>query len=88
MSQVTLDIGSTFIDVLNVQHILEDQLRLHSLGNVQVLPDGFSFRIFQGKLKYMLDIITWAVIDSSSTGSFVLLFLRSDGSSEYRIYWK
>ncbi|CAK9818275.1 Low-density lipoprotein receptor-related protein 1B [Anthophora quadrimaculata] len=49
MSQVTLDIGSTFTDELEVKHILEDQLRLHSLGNVQVLPDGFTFRIFQGE---------------------------------------
>ncbi|KAK9296799.1 hypothetical protein QLX08_009319 [Tetragonisca angustula] len=46
-SQVTLDIGSTFADESEMQHIIENQLQYHSLGNVQVRPDGFSFRIFQ-----------------------------------------
>ncbi|XP_017794098.1 PREDICTED: basement membrane-specific heparan sulfate proteoglycan core protein isoform X2 [Habropoda laboriosa] len=50
MSLVTLDIGSTFTDELEVQNILELTLRLHSLGNVKVRPEGFSFRIFQGPL--------------------------------------
>ena len=49
-SQVTLDIGSTFADESEVQHIIAKQLEFHSLGNVQVRPDGFSFRIFQGNL--------------------------------------
>ncbi|XP_076237453.1 uncharacterized protein LOC143181108 [Calliopsis andreniformis] len=46
-SQVTLDIGSTFTDELEVRNILENQLKYHSLGNIQVRPEGFSFRIFQ-----------------------------------------
>ncbi|KOX75587.1 Low-density lipoprotein receptor-related protein 4 [Melipona quadrifasciata] len=50
-SQVTLDIGSTFADESKVQHIIEKQLEFHSLGNVQVRPDGFSFRIFQAEGK-------------------------------------
>ncbi|XP_023290722.1 basement membrane-specific heparan sulfate proteoglycan core protein [Orussus abietinus] len=46
-SQVTLDIGSTFSDELEVREILERQLRVHSLGNIQVSPEGFTFRIFE-----------------------------------------
>lgn len=46
--QVTLDIGSTFTDELEVRAILEQQLQYHSLGSVQVGPQGFTFRIFQG----------------------------------------
>ncbi|XP_067214275.1 basement membrane-specific heparan sulfate proteoglycan core protein isoform X33 [Linepithema humile] len=45
--QVTLDIGSTFTDELEVRAILEQQLQYHSLGSVQVGPQGFTFRIFQ-----------------------------------------
>jgi len=47
-SQVTLDIGSTFTDELEVRAILEQQLQYHSLGSIQVGPEGFTFRIFQG----------------------------------------
>lgn len=47
-SQVTLDIGSTFTDDVEVRDVLETQLRYHSLGTVQVNPEGFTFRIFQG----------------------------------------
>lgn len=50
-SQVTLDIGSTFTDEMEVRNVIERQLHLHSLGNVQVRPEEFSFRVFQGKLK-------------------------------------
>lgn len=50
-SQVTLDIGSTFTDEMEVRNVIEQQLHLHSLGNVQVRPEEFSFRVFQGKLK-------------------------------------
>ncbi|XP_068986149.1 basement membrane-specific heparan sulfate proteoglycan core protein-like isoform X24 [Bombus flavifrons] len=46
-SQVTLDIGSTLADETEMQYIIEKQLQIHSLGNVQVRPDGFTFRIFQ-----------------------------------------
>ncbi|XP_050492346.1 basement membrane-specific heparan sulfate proteoglycan core protein-like isoform X4 [Bombus huntii] len=46
-SQVTLDIGSTLADETEMQYIIEKQLQMHSLGNVQVRPDGFTFRIFQ-----------------------------------------
>ncbi|XP_024875337.1 basement membrane-specific heparan sulfate proteoglycan core protein-like isoform X2 [Temnothorax curvispinosus] len=46
-SQVTLDIGSTFTDELEVRAILEQQLQYHSLGSIQVGPEGFTFRIFQ-----------------------------------------
>ncbi|XP_034185288.1 terribly reduced optic lobes isoform X2 [Osmia lignaria lignaria] len=46
-SQVTLDIGSTFTDELEVRNILEQQLQYHSLGNIQVGPEGFTFRVFQ-----------------------------------------
>lgn len=47
-SQVTVDVGSTFTDELEVRDILQQQLQYHSLGNVQVGPEGFTFRIFQG----------------------------------------
>ncbi|OAD52335.1 Basement membrane-specific heparan sulfate proteoglycan core protein [Eufriesea mexicana] len=47
-SQVTVDIGSTFTDDLEMRNIIEEQLQYHSLGNIQVRPDGFTFRIFQG----------------------------------------
>lgn len=47
-SQVTLDIGSTFTDELEVRAILDQQLQYHSLGGIQVGPEGFTFRIFQG----------------------------------------
>ncbi|XP_026298186.1 basement membrane-specific heparan sulfate proteoglycan core protein isoform X15 [Apis mellifera] len=46
-SQVTLDIGSTFTDEMEVRNVIEQQLHLHSLGNVQVRPEEFSFRVFQ-----------------------------------------
>ncbi|XP_039313929.1 basement membrane-specific heparan sulfate proteoglycan core protein isoform X5 [Solenopsis invicta] len=46
-SQVTLDIGSTFTDEVEVRAILEQQLQFHSLGSIQVGPEGFTFRIFQ-----------------------------------------
>ncbi|CAL1682411.1 unnamed protein product [Lasius platythorax] len=46
-SQVTLDIGSTFTDELEVRAILDQQLQYHSLGGIQVGPEGFTFRIFQ-----------------------------------------
>ncbi|XP_078043463.1 terribly reduced optic lobes isoform X5 [Augochlora pura] len=46
-SLVTLDIGSTFTDEAEVRDIIEEQLQLHSLGNIQLHPDDFSFRIFQ-----------------------------------------
>ncbi|XP_025163883.1 basement membrane-specific heparan sulfate proteoglycan core protein [Harpegnathos saltator] len=47
-SQVTLDIGSTFTDEHKVRDVLEQQLlQYHSLGSIQVGPEGFSFRIFQ-----------------------------------------
>ncbi|XP_020284881.1 basement membrane-specific heparan sulfate proteoglycan core protein isoform X6 [Pseudomyrmex gracilis] len=46
-SQVTLDIGSTFTDDAEVRDVLGTQLRYHSLGTVQVDPEGFTFRIFQ-----------------------------------------
>ncbi|EZA62102.1 Basement membrane-specific heparan sulfate proteoglycan core protein [Ooceraea biroi] len=46
-SQVTLDIGSTFTDELEVRATLEQQLQYHSLGSIQVGPEGFTFRIFQ-----------------------------------------
>ncbi|XP_076397846.1 terribly reduced optic lobes isoform X10 [Megachile rotundata] len=48
-SQVTLDIGSTFTDELEVKNILEQQLQIHSLGNIQLRPEGFSFRVFQAE---------------------------------------
>ncbi|XP_014607947.1 PREDICTED: basement membrane-specific heparan sulfate proteoglycan core protein isoform X7 [Polistes canadensis] len=48
-SQVTLDIGSTFTDELEVRDILEKQLQYHSLGSIQVGPEGFTFRHFLGK---------------------------------------
>lgn len=47
-SQVTLDIGSTFTDELEVRAILDQQLQYHSLDGIQVGPEGFTFRIFQG----------------------------------------
>lgn len=53
-SQVTLDIGSTLADETEMQYIIEKQLQIHSLGNVQVRPDGFTFRIFQGNLVSLL----------------------------------
>ncbi|KAH0951737.1 hypothetical protein HN011_001953 [Eciton burchellii] len=46
-SQVTLDIGSTFTDELEVRATLMQQLQYHALGNIQVGPEGFTFRIFQ-----------------------------------------
>ncbi|KAG7212470.1 hypothetical protein KM043_012784 [Ampulex compressa] len=48
-SHVTLDIGSTFTDELEVRDILEQQLQYHSLGTIQVGPEGFTFRIFQAE---------------------------------------
>ncbi|XP_072758580.1 basement membrane-specific heparan sulfate proteoglycan core protein isoform X9 [Anoplolepis gracilipes] len=46
-SQVTLDIGSTFTDEVEVRAILDQQLQYHSLDGIQVGPEGFTFRIFQ-----------------------------------------
>ncbi|XP_019884797.1 basement membrane-specific heparan sulfate proteoglycan core protein isoform X13 [Camponotus floridanus] len=46
-SQVTLDIGSTFTDELEVRAVLDQQLQFHSLDGIQVGPEGFTFRIFQ-----------------------------------------
>ncbi|XP_015437459.1 PREDICTED: basement membrane-specific heparan sulfate proteoglycan core protein [Dufourea novaeangliae] len=46
-SKVTLDIGSTYTDELEVRSTLEEQLRYHALGSIQVYPDEFTFRIFQ-----------------------------------------
>ncbi|CAL7942484.1 unnamed protein product [Xylocopa violacea] len=51
MSQVTLKIGSTYADESVVKNEIEEQLQLHSLGNIQVRPDGFSFRIFQADVE-------------------------------------
>lgn len=50
-SEVTLDIGSTYTHEDEVRQILEEQLRYHALGNVQVSPEGFTFRHFQGEHK-------------------------------------
>ncbi|XP_070153239.1 basement membrane-specific heparan sulfate proteoglycan core protein isoform X5 [Polyergus mexicanus] len=50
-SQVTLDIGSTFTDELEVRAILDQQLQYHSLDGIQVGPEGFTFRIFQAREK-------------------------------------
>ncbi|XP_050453317.1 basement membrane-specific heparan sulfate proteoglycan core protein isoform X8 [Cataglyphis hispanica] len=51
-SQVTLDIGSTFTDEVEVRAILDQQLlQYHSLDGIQVGPEGFTFRIFQAREK-------------------------------------
>ncbi|XP_076230657.1 terribly reduced optic lobes isoform X13 [Nomia melanderi] len=45
--QVTMDIGLMFSDEIEVRNIIEEQLQRHSLGNIQLYPEGFTFRIFQ-----------------------------------------
>ncbi|XP_054009839.1 basement membrane-specific heparan sulfate proteoglycan core protein-like isoform X3 [Hylaeus anthracinus] len=46
-SLVTVDIGSSFTDELEVKNILEKQLQYHSLGNINVNQKEFTFRVFQ-----------------------------------------
>ncbi|XP_063983584.1 basement membrane-specific heparan sulfate proteoglycan core protein-like isoform X16 [Diachasmimorpha longicaudata] len=45
-SEVLLDIGSTTPYESHVREILEKQLQLHTVGNIQVSPEGFTFRGF------------------------------------------
>lgn len=93
-SQVTLDIGSTFTDELEVRAILEQQLQYHSLGGIQVGPEGFTFRIFQGiSILGGYRLTTWKMIDFTLELSKLNFVIRSafhdatsSRKSEYRKY--
>ncbi|XP_070527636.1 basement membrane-specific heparan sulfate proteoglycan core protein isoform X6 [Cardiocondyla obscurior] len=78
-SQVTLDIGSTFTDELEVRAILEQQLQYHSLGSIQVGPEGFTFRIFQAGEKDAQPECDQTAELSCRSGECVPLESRCDG---------
>ncbi|XP_011864485.1 PREDICTED: basement membrane-specific heparan sulfate proteoglycan core protein isoform X4 [Vollenhovia emeryi] len=81
-SQVTLDIGSTFTDELEVRAILEQQLQYHSLGSIQVGPEGFTFRIFQAGEKDAQPECDQTAELRCRSGECVPLESRCDGVSQ------
>ncbi|XP_018057777.1 PREDICTED: basement membrane-specific heparan sulfate proteoglycan core protein isoform X9 [Atta colombica] len=81
-SQVTLDIGSTFTDELEVRAILEQQLQYHSLGSIQVGPEGFTFRIFQAGEKDTQPECDQMTELRCRSGECVPLESRCDGVSQ------
>ncbi|XP_032663569.1 basement membrane-specific heparan sulfate proteoglycan core protein-like isoform X7 [Odontomachus brunneus] len=79
-SQVTLDIGSTFTDEHKVRDVLEQQLeQYHSLGNIQVGPEGFTFRIFQAGEKDTQPECDQSAELMCKSGACVPLESRCDG---------
>ncbi|KAG5320306.1 PGBM protein, partial [Acromyrmex heyeri] len=81
-SQVTLDIGSTFTDELEVRAILEQQLQYHSLDSIQVGPEGFTFRIFQAGEKDTQPECDQMTELRCRSGECVPLESRCDGVSQ------
>ncbi|KYM93872.1 Basement membrane-specific heparan sulfate proteoglycan core protein, partial [Cyphomyrmex costatus] len=81
-SQVTLDIGSTFTDEFEVRAILEQQLQYHSLGSIQVGPEGFTFRIFQAGEKDTQPECDQMTELRCRSGECVPLESRCDGVSQ------
>ncbi|XP_044017592.1 basement membrane-specific heparan sulfate proteoglycan core protein-like isoform X4 [Aphidius gifuensis] len=73
--QVTLDIGSTFTDENEIRDVLKNQLSLHSLGDVEVSPEGFTFRISQEKCDEHLEL-------RCRDGTCVPLISRCDGKTQ------
>ncbi|XP_035741557.1 basement membrane-specific heparan sulfate proteoglycan core protein-like isoform X31 [Vespa mandarinia] len=80
-SQVTLDIGSTFTDELEVRDILEKQLQYHSLGSIQVGPEGFTFRHFLG-MENVLPECDQSSELTCRNGACVPLDSRCDGTDQ------
>ncbi|XP_014478060.1 PREDICTED: basement membrane-specific heparan sulfate proteoglycan core protein isoform X5 [Dinoponera quadriceps] len=78
-SQVTLDIGSTFTDEHRVRDVLEQQLQYHSLGSIQVNPEGFTFRIFQAGEKDTQPECDQSAELMCKSGACVPLESRCDG---------
>ncbi|XP_076684002.1 terribly reduced optic lobes isoform X2 [Andrena cerasifolii] len=81
-SQVTLDIGSTFTDELEVRNILEEQLEFHSLGSIQVRPEGFTFRVFHAGEDIGEEECNLATELTCRDGACVPLDARCDGIAQ------
>nr|XP_050845973.1 basement membrane-specific heparan sulfate proteoglycan core protein isoform X24 [Vespula vulgaris] len=81
-SQVTLDIGSTFTDELEIRDILEKQLQYHSLGSIQVGPEGFTFRHFLVEKESVLPECDQSSELTCRNGACVPLDSRCDGTEQ------
>ncbi|XP_076378249.1 terribly reduced optic lobes isoform X5 [Megalopta genalis] len=81
-SLVTLDIGSTFTEEAEVRDIIEEQLQLHSLDNIQLHPEDFSFRIFQVNEKIPEEECDPSTEVTCRDGACVPLASRCDGIAQ------
>ncbi|KAL2716888.1 basement membrane-specific heparan sulfate proteoglycan core protein isoform X33 [Vespula squamosa] len=81
-SLVTLDIGSTFTDELEIRDILEKQLQYHSLGSIQVYPEGFTFRHFLVEKINLLPECDQSSELTCRNGACVPLDSRCDGTDQ------
>ncbi|XP_066593540.1 basement membrane-specific heparan sulfate proteoglycan core protein [Prorops nasuta] len=78
-SQVSLDIGSTFTNEREVRAVLEEQLQYHLLGNIQVRPEGFTFRNSQGTSSMEADDCDLSIELKCKDGTCIPLEYRCDG---------